>query len=208
MLNKSEKEEPGSGSGNSGGGGPIAEPGITLVRMTAEFIEAMIERQGGAGHEFDGVRLWDGWTEESSPWLRVRLTELGAMPELVTWLLYAIVRRADRQMVGHVGFHSAPGPPYLHDIAHDGIEIGYSVFAPFKGRGYATAAASELIGWARREHEVREFVASISHDNAASIRVAEKLGFKFLREFDPTDPDREDVYLLHVSDLARDEADA
>ena len=179
---------------------PIAASGLDLVSMPAAFIEAMIDGQGGADREFDGVRLWDEWTAEASPWFGVRLTQLRAMPELVQWLMYAIVRRSDRQMVGHVGFHSAPGPAYLHDIAPGGIEIGYSVFEPFRGCGYATAAAAALIQWARREHGVRDFVASIARDNAASKRVACKLGFAFFRDFERSDPDREDMYLLRVSE--------
>ena len=101
-------------------------------------------------------------------------------------------------MVGHVGFHSPPGPNYLRDIAPNGVEIGYSVFAPFRRRGYATASAAALIEWASREHGVSDFVASIAHDNLASQRVAARVGFKFVREFDRSDPDREDIYLLHV----------
>ena len=166
--------------------------------MTPAFIEAMIEGQGGTDQEFNGVRLWDGWSADASPWIGVRLTQLRTMPELVEWLLYAIVRRSDRQMLGHAGFHSGPGPAYLRDIAPGGIEIGYSVFEPFRGRGHATAGASALIQWARREHGVRDFVASIARENTASQRVAGKLGFNRFRDFDQNDPDREDLYLLRM----------
>lgn len=168
--------------------------------MTPAFLETMIDGQGRADREFDGVRFWDGWNADASPWIGVRLTQLRAMPELLPWLLYAIVRRSDRQMVGHVGFHSAPAPTYLHDIAPGGIEIGYSVFTPFRGHGYATESASALIRWAHREHGVTDFVASINHDNAASQRVAGKLGFVFFRDFDKNDPDREDIYLMRMGE--------
>jgi RimJ/RimL family protein N-acetyltransferase len=167
--------------------------------MTPEFMEFMITGQGGEGLEFEGIRLWDGWKADTSPWIGIRLTQLRAMPDLAQWLMYAIVRRSDRQMVGHAGFHSAPGPPYLREIAPAGLEIGYSVFTPFQDRGYATQAALALIRWAHRERGVNEFVASIAHDNAASQRVADKAGFKFFREFKPDDPDREDVYLLRIA---------
>ncbi len=176
--------------------GPIEAGELELVRMTPEFMEFMIAGQGRDGLEFQGFRLWNDWKADTSPWFGVRLTQLRAMPELAPWLIYAIVRRADLQMVGLIGFHSAPGPAYLSEITSAGLEIGYSVFVPFRGRGYATHAASALIRWAHAEHGVNEFVASIARDNAASQRVAEKIGFKFLREFEPDDPDREDIYLL------------
>lgn len=173
---------------------------MDLVCMTQAFIEAMLDGQGRAGRKFGRVRLWEGWSADNSPWIGVRLTQLRTMPELVPWLLYAIVRRSDRQMVGHAGFHSAPGPIYLDDIAPGGIEIGYSVFEPFRGRGYATAGVSALIRWARREYGVTDFVASIAHDNVASQRVAAKLGFVLFRDFDRNDPDREDMYRLRFAE--------
>jgi len=46
------------------------------------------------------------------------------------------------------------------------------------GRGYATEAAQRLMDWARAEHGVRRFISSTTPDNAPSLRVHEKLGFR------------------------------
>jgi RimJ/RimL family protein N-acetyltransferase len=86
----------------------------------------------------------------------------------------------------------------LGDLAPDALEIGYSVFPTYRRRGYAAAAASALIQWANMERGIKFFVASINHENAASQRVAAKVGFKFYRDFDPTDPEREDIYTMHL----------
>jgi [ribosomal protein S5]-alanine N-acetyltransferase len=171
---------------------------LELVSMSAEFIQAMIDGQGEPTPGYEGVRFWDKWSVESDPGTRIRLIQLQTMPELQPWLMRAIVRQSDHQMVGHVGFHTPPGPQYLKHIAPAGLEVGYSVFPPFRRRGYVSAAVFELINWAHSGHGVNEFVASINHENVASQAVATKLGFEFFREFDPTDPDREDIYLLRL----------
>ncbi len=172
--------------------------GFELVSVTTGFLQAMIAGQGRRGAEFDGIHLWDGWNAVDDPGIPFRLAQLRVMPELLQWLMYAIVGRADRRMVGHVGFHGAPGLHSLSDAVSNGLEIGYTVFPPFRRRGYAVAAARALIQWAHREHDVGVFVASIGRENKASQQVAAKLGFKFSRDFDPLDPDREDIYLMHL----------
>ena len=177
---------------------PLDSVGLELVSMTTGFFETMLDRQGQPDGEFDGVRLWEGWTTSDGPGIAFRLAQLRAMPELLPWLMYAIVRRSDRQMVGTVGFHGAPGLHSLGDLAPDALEIGYSVFPQFRRKGYAVGAAKALIQWANTERGITLFVASINHENTASRRVAAKVGFKFYRDFDPADPDREDIYTMRL----------
>ncbi|MFP6595811.1 MAG: GNAT family N-acetyltransferase [Dehalococcoidia bacterium] len=172
--------------------------GLELVSMTIGFLETMLDRQGQPDIEFDGVRMWEDWTASDRPDIAFRLAQLRAMPELLPWLMYAIVKRSDKQMVGTVGFHGAPGLHSLGDPAPDALEIGYSVFPPFRRNGYAVAASKALIQWANTDCGITYFVASISHDNIASQGVAAKVGFKFYRDFDPADPEREDIYTMRL----------
>lgn len=172
--------------------------GLELVSMTTGFLETMLDRQGQPDVHFEGVRLWEGWMASDRPAIAFRLAQLRAMPQLLTWLMYAIVRRSDGQMVGHVGFHGAPGLHSLGDLAPDALEVGYSVFPPFRRNGYASAAVKALIQWANTDRGITFFVASISHENTASQAVAIEAGFKFYRGFDPTDPEREDVYTMRL----------
>jgi RimJ/RimL family protein N-acetyltransferase len=79
-------------------------------------------------------------------------------------------------MVGYINFH---GPPGVNDIEAPGAaELGWSVFAAERRRGYATEAALRLMDWARAEHGVRRFISSTTPENAPSLRVHEKLGFR------------------------------
>jgi len=108
--------------------------------------------------------------------LEIRRVQLAADPERAPWSVRAMVRRDDRVMVGFVNFH---GPPGTNDIEADGAaELGWTVFPEHRRRGYATETARRLIQWARDEHGVRHFISSTTPDNAPSLRVHEKLGFR------------------------------
>ena len=54
--------------------------------------------------------------------------------------------------------------------------IGYSLLRSHWGHGYAARIAGELVALARRELGASEVRAGVRPDNAASIRVLEKLG--------------------------------
>ena len=105
-----------------------------------------------------------------------RRDQLRDDPARYPWSLRAIVLRADRRMVGFVNFHGAPG---VNDTATPGaVELGWTVFEGDRRRGYATETATALIEWARQAHGVRRFISSTTPENAASLRVHEKLGFR------------------------------
>ncbi len=108
--------------------------------------------------------------------LRFRREQLQKDPERYPWSLRAIVRRGDRRMIGFVNFH---GPPGVNDVgAEDAVELGWSVFAPERRKGYATETAVALMDWATEVHGIRRFISATTPDNAASLRVHEKLGFE------------------------------
>ena len=79
-------------------------------------------------------------------------------------------------VVGHAGFH---GPPGVNGGATPGaLEIGYTVFEPWRGRGLAVEAGGALLRWARAEHRVVHVYGSTAPDNAASRAVLTRLGFE------------------------------
>lgn len=108
--------------------------------------------------------------------LEIRRVQLAADPARWPWSVRAMVRRDDRVMVGFVNFH---GPPGTNDIDADGAaELGWTVFPEHRRQGYATETARRLMEWARDEHGVRRFISSTTPENAPSLRVHEKLGFR------------------------------
>ncbi|HPE94936.1 MAG TPA: GNAT family protein [Bacillota bacterium] len=58
------------------------------------------------------------------------------------------------------------------------VEIGYGIYTPHEGRGYATEAAKALISWAFSHDDVYFAEAETEPSNKASQRVLDKLSFK------------------------------
>ena len=89
-------------------------------------------------------------------------------------------RRSDGAYLGQIGFAD-----FKRDMSPsiEGIpEMGW-IFAPHaQGQGYASEAAAAAMQWVDRTLGRRELAAIISHDNAASIRLAEKIGFSIREE--------------------------
>lgn len=107
--------------------------------------------------------------------LRLRREQLTRDPARYPWSLRAIVLRSERRMVGFVNFHGAPG---VNDVgAPDAVELGWSVFPADRRKGYATETALALMDWATEVHGILRFISATTPDNAASLRVHEKLGF-------------------------------
>jgi RimJ/RimL family protein N-acetyltransferase len=83
--------------------------------------------------------------------------------------------------VGSVGLHN---PPH-----HPDLEIGWIVFEAGRGKGYATEAAQAALTWgADVIAAAPRLVSYIDRDNAASKRVATKLGARFDGEMAAHDP--------------------
>ena len=75
----------------------------------------------------------------------------------------------DGNNIGELGFK---GP-----ASDNSVEIGYGINKEFEGQGYTTEAANSLIEWAFDNEGVLFVEAEADENNAASIRVLEKLGF-------------------------------
>lgn len=59
------------------------------------------------------------------------------------------------------------------------VDLGFAFLPQFWGRGYARESAAAVLDYGRRRLGLRRVVAVTSVDNDASIRLLEKLGFRF-----------------------------
>ena len=148
---------------------PIASARLDLVSLAPEFLDAALAGDAAEASRVLGARVPHDWPDLPDT-TSVFLERLRANAVLAPWSLRAIVLRAERRMVGHIGFHSAPTP--------DGVELAYTVFAPERRRGYAREACRALIEWAAREHGVERFVVTIAPGNTPSLALAAALGFR------------------------------
>jgi RimJ/RimL family protein N-acetyltransferase len=80
---------------------------------------------------------------------------------------FAILRKDDNAFIGLCGVHPERG-----------WEIGYWIGKPFWGQGYATEVGAQLVAFGFDELGAERLFAEWFHDNMASGRVLEKLGFQ------------------------------
>lgn len=178
---------------------PILTERLELSPMTAAFMRASLD---GKIREAEGelkIVVPAGWPKEARYVLSLRLRQLDEDPSLEPWLLRAMVLPETRAMVGHIGFHTAPGPEYLEPYSPGAVEFGFTVYPPFRRQGYAREAAIAMMDWARRVHGVTSFVLCISPDNAASQGLAAQLGFVAIGSHLDEMDGPEDVLELKVS---------
>jgi len=105
---------------------------------------------------------------------------------------WAIQRRQDGASIGRAGLWNPPG--WL------GLEVGWKLARHAWGEGYATEAGGAAIEWAWQALGATELISIIQPGNVASMRVAERLGMRRLRE---TTFKGHDVALYGISRPAR-----
>ena len=82
--------------------------------------------------------------------------------------LWAVEERASGAMVGRIGCWNPEGWP--------GLEVGWTLRRRYWGRGFATEGARAALHYAFTRLGCRHVISLIRPANAASIRVAERLG--------------------------------
>ncbi len=88
---------------------------------------------------------------------------------------WAVEQKSDGRMVGHCGFfqfHREMEPLILGEP-----EMGWIFDRSVHGQGIAFEACTAALDWAEREIGAETYPAIIDLDNAASMKLAERLGF-------------------------------
>ncbi|HKC02730.1 MAG TPA: GNAT family N-acetyltransferase [Sphingomicrobium sp.] len=88
---------------------------------------------------------------------------------------WAVELKADGRMVGHCGFFQFNREMSPSIIGEP--EMGWIFDRSVHGQGIATEACRAALAWAEREIDAETYPAIIDLGNAASIRLAERLGF-------------------------------
>ena len=81
--------------------------------------------------------------------------------------VFAVTRKSDGAYIGSAGL----------DLRETGFELGYWLGKPFWGTGLVTEAGREVLCFGFRNLRAEQIEAGWFHDNPASGRVLEKLGF-------------------------------
>src|SRR5882724_3483833 len=142
----------------------IASERLDLIPMSLGFLRASLGCDIAAAQSLLCAAIPDDWPTTPAI-LAMRLRQLEEDPALEPWLLRAMVLRSCRTMIGHIGFHTAPGADYLQPYSPDAVEFGFTVFTAFQRQGYAREACLALMRWAQAANGVQSFVLTIRPDN-------------------------------------------
>jgi ribosomal-protein-alanine N-acetyltransferase len=90
------------------------------------------------------------------------------------WLNFAVRLRQDESRTGASYVGTLEATVYPDRAAH----VAYSVFVPFWDRGYAKEGCARLLEYLIEDYGVRVVAAEMDTRNAASVALAEALGFE------------------------------
>lgn len=139
---------------------------IELVLLDLPDLRRLAAGEPG---DFAGMTVHDGGPPPRHVAARA-LAQLEAGTPAPWCVPYLIVPASRDAILGGCGFKTAP--------VDGSVEISYGVAKSQRGRGIATAAVGELLRLATASGVVREVVAHVLPDNAASSRVVARLGFE------------------------------
>ena len=146
---------------------------LTLRHLVPEDLSALFElyRDPEVRRYFpEGMRTLEETREELEWFLHGHPRH----PELGLW---ATIERSSGRFLGRCGLL-----PW-HIEGQDEVEVAYLIDKSRWREGFATEAARALSGHAGSALGIRRLICLIKPGNSASVRVAEKTGMAFEREF-------------------------
>eukprot|EP01031_Cornospumella_fuschlensis_P014407 gene14407-17596_t len=94
---------------------------------------------------------------------------------------FLVLLKASGEVVGTCGLGVYPVD------GREEMELGYRLRGAFWGQGYATEAAKAILAYGFEGLGVERIVAFTAVQNAASVRVLERLGFRYLKVIEHAD---------------------
>ena len=104
---------------------------------------------------------------ESERWVRI----LAKTTSPYDYLAWCVAENDNDRCIGMVNYHH-------REARNDRLEIGYILAPASQGQGLMTEAVGGLLDYCFAELRVHRVEALIHPDNAASIRLVERLGFR------------------------------
>ena len=152
---------------------------LTLLPCELVHLEAILRDKKELA-EILQVTVPGGWPHfpEAFPFL-YELYKSDQSP--TDWPLYFFIHSKDGVLIGSGGFKNAPDDSGV-------AEIGYEIATEYMNRGYATEAVRGMLARAFSDERVKAVVAHTLPETNASNRVLQKVGMRFVGEFeDPQD---------------------
>jgi RimJ/RimL family protein N-acetyltransferase len=154
----------------------IVSERLELPLLTPQQLRAAAQHDAGPLERAWNATVSEAWLDDVAWLAERRLAQVGEHPDHAPWLLRAVVTRTpERVAIGHINFHAPPD-----ELAVP--EIGYGLLPAYHRQGYGVESVRAMLEWARAEHGVRRFRASVSPDNERSLHLIGKLGFERIGE--------------------------
>jgi len=134
-------------------------PALTALHSDAEVVRFI--RPNGEP-ETNPRQAWEYMTMQMGHWL------------LKGYGKWALADPKTDELIGRVGYYDAP-------YDWPGLELGWTMARRVWGKGYATESARLALDWGFENIKTNEIISAIQPDNERSIRVAGRLGQKFIR---------------------------
>lgn len=149
-----------------------AHPTLATKRLRLRQFEPRdVEGLHACFGDEEAMRFWNfpacKTEAESARWLRI--LEKNTSP--YAYLAWAVVDKRSDRCIGMVNYHH-------REAQNRRLEIGYILAPAQQGRGLMTEAMQALLAYCFEELSVRRVQALIHPDNAASIALATRLGFR------------------------------
>ena len=160
--------------------------GLYLAPLSGRWLERLADGDLEAARAESGLPLDAAFVDGSPVW-KIFADRITADRRHASWSVNAVI--SDGVSVGHAGFHKAPDA--------DGIvEIGYTIFEPYRRRGLAKEAVGFLVEYARDSGEVNVVRASIAPGNAGSLGAIAPYGFTWQHNIEDPGGGIEEVWEL------------
>lgn len=92
---------------------------------------------------------------------------------------FSIIRKATNQKVGICDLRLG-----MNEEVYYAGQIGYRVYMPYRGNGYAYKACKELFEIAKNEYGMKDLIITCSPDNIASSKTLKKLNGILIEQTD------------------------
>jgi len=105
-----------------------------------------------------------------------RMLRVAGLWHLMGFGFLAIEEKGTGRLLGEAGFQDMRRE--FQPSIEGTLETGWALVPSVHGRGYATEAVTAMISWGKAHFPDHRMTCIISPENAASLRVAAKLGFR------------------------------
>lgn len=148
----------------------LETPRLKLITFGLELVQATLEDRSHLAKLLDATVHVEWPNPDFAEVLPEVLEGRKTHPQSTEWRAL-IVHKADRVLMGDIGFFGPPGE-------EGSVTVGYGVVPSYRGQGYASEALQAMMKWGFAQVGVRQILADCEAWNVGSIRVLEKAGMQ------------------------------